>query len=761
MGHSVPGRPPQSSSKVAIRNSPTLICSPVSISTTSTSVLTSTGQSSDNSVRISIPVADGSVRARATSIPTTPATVQRQVVATVPGVHGQGAAGRDGSGPRIQKPAAVQLEPVFPFADEGECGFVPTVPPAKPLVKPSSLKDAYFYISGSKSCTEDDNKHVFIDKKLPACAVTIEENKKFGIDYFVTLHKLTSAPGPHYPAGTPYHKGARIPLRHTKLRLDRWRHHLLGYEGVELCQFLEFGFPIGLPEGSLPKLSSTMRNHGSSIQFYSHIDKFLNTGLELGDVVGPCSATPFTTVHISPLMTAPKKPGSRRAVFDATVGDFSLNNGTPCDEYLGQPISFTYPKIEDFKHLVLNMGKGCYIFKRDLSRYFLQMPLDPIEYNRVAFVWRSFLFFFTGFMFGLRHAGLQGQRLTTAISWRHQRMGLETDKEEMYHSINYSDDIGGCERTYDRALDSFNALADLFEDLGMAESTNKAHEPSTSMPYLGVNFNTISMKMSIPAEKLTEVRDEISFWSKKTKATKKGLQQLLGKLFWVSRCVKFSRIFMARLLTQLSSMHMLADHTKVSFPEECRLDIQWWSRYLRRFNGVECMYPDEPMDLSLDQLLDTTAFVNCGDAQPMGGGAYFGSQYWSQPFPLWLQDPNIGIHVKEFWVVLVSAWLWGESWRGQVVYVFCDNVAVVETLEKQKPKDSKLQELLREYLYVVCTRGFTPKFRVVGTKANLVADFISRRHDPEATVSFFTKNNHPQRSLVHIPETYFKLQSNW
>ena len=389
------------------------------------------------------------------------------------------------------------------------------------------------------------------------------------------------------------------------------------------------------------------------------------------------------------------------------------------------------------------------------------MPLDPAEYNKVGFVWRSFLFFFTGFMFGLRHAGLQGQRLTTAVSWRHQRMGLETDSEEKFHSINYSDDIGGCERTLDRATESFNALAELFKDLGLAESTSKAHEPSTSMPYLGVNFDTVRMKMSIPAEKLTEVRDEISSWSRKTKATKKGLQQLLGKLFWVSRCVKFSRIFMARLLNQLADMHKLPDNKKALLSEECRLDINWWSRYLRRFNGVECMYPDEPMDLSLDQLLDSSSMVNCGDAQPMGGGAYFGSEYWSRPFPLWLQDPNIGIHVKEFWVALVSAWLWGEAWRGQVIYVFCDNVAVVETLDKQKPKDTKLQELLREYLYVVCTRGFTPKFRTVGTKENAVADFISRRHDPEATISYFLEHGHPKRSLVPVSDSLFKLQSNW
>ena len=308
---------------------------------------------------------------------------------------------------------------------------------------------------------------------------------------------------------------------------------------------------------------------------------------------------------------------------------------------------------------------------------------------------------------------------------------------------------------------SFIALRDLLVDLGLQESLKKAHEPSTSMPYLGVNFNTMSMKMSIPAEKLTEVRDEISSWSRKTKATKKGLQQLLGKLFWVSRCVKYSRGFMARLLNQLTSMHSLPDNKKVPLTDDCKLDIHWWARYLRRFNGVECMYCDEPLDLSLDQLLDTSALVNCGDAQPMGGGAYFGNEYWSRSFPTWLQDPNIGIHIKEFWVALVSAWLWGEHWRGRMVYVFYDNTAVVETLDKQKPTDPKLQELLREYLYVVCTRGFTPIFRSIGTKANDVADFISRRHDQEAIATFFTSKGHPVRSPVQVPDYMFKLNSNW
>ena len=109
----------------------------------------------------------------------------------------------------------------------------------------------------------------------------------------------------------------------------------------------------------------------------------------------------------------------------------------------------------------------------------------------------------------------------------------------------------------------------------------------------------------------------------------------------------------------------------------------------------------------------------------------------------------------------MSAWLWGQEWRGKLVYIFCDNSAVVEVLEKERPKDPKMQELLREFLFIVCSRGFTPVFRKIGTKSNSTADFISRRHDPVATQEFFSINNLPQRSLIAAPDSLFSLHSNW
>ena len=94
-------------------------------------------------------------------------------------------------------------------------------------------------------------------------------------------------------------------------------------------------------------------------------------------------------------------------------------------------------------------------------------------------------------------------------------------------------------------------------------------------------------------------------------------------------------------------------------------------------------------------------------------------------------------------------------------YIFCDNDAVVEVLEKEKPKDPKLLELLKEFLYIVCTRRFTPIFKKIGTKSNEIADFISRRHDPVAISDFFSTKNIPPKKCIKVADNLSRLHTNW
>ena len=135
------------------------------------------------------------------------------------------------------------------------------------------------------------------------------------------------------------------------------------------------------------------------------------------------------------------------------------------EEYFWSPYEYEFPKVDDFKSLVLSASKSCFIRKKDLSQYYLQIPLDLLDYPYMWRVWRRKLYFFVALMFGLKHSGLKGQRLTDAVAWIHQRLGFETSEQRIFISLNYFEHIGSCERELNRATESFDTLGLLLKEL--------------------------------------------------------------------------------------------------------------------------------------------------------------------------------------------------------------------------------------------------------------------------------------------------------
>ena len=612
--------------------------------------------------------------------------------------------------------------------------------PVKSEIKVSCLKTAYFYLHDGK---------VFYDKHLPDPDPTflskVSHHSRFSPEYFTSLHAMVSAPGIDYPANTYNFQGARIPLSHTKLNIPKWRELLADYPKNSLVDKLEFGFPIGVSKD--PQLEPSLKNHSSSYMFYTWLDKFCISEIKNCGLTGPFCSSPFQFYHLSPMMTAHKKPDKRRPVFDASFG-MSINKSTPREYYLGERAEYDYPTLDDFQQMIIKVGRGGRMWKRDLSRYFLQIPICPSDYPKTGFIWRTNFFFFISYMFGLCHAGLAGQSITTAVNWIHRQDGLDTDNEE-YNTLNYSDDIGGVEEG-PRADVSYKKMGKLLATLGLEEAADKATAPSTCMTYLGVTFDSVSLQKSIPPEKVAELLDLLWSWSNKQTCTKRSLQSLCGKLLWVTRCVQHSRVFLSRLLSALKTMSASLPHHKTTLSEETKLDIKWWLAYIRHFNGVDFM-----VDLSRPKLSYK------GDACIDGGGGYFGQEYWSRTLPSSLQSRSFPIHQKEFWVLLVSIKLWGSSWSGQAVELFVDNTAVCQTCTYQKPSDASMAGFLREFLYLVVHFKFHPIVSHIGTKSNFVADFLSRNFDFDAAKVFFKKHTMDPMTLRSVPDHFFLFSGDW
>ena len=89
--------------------------------------------------------------------------------------------------------------------------------------------------------------------------------------------------------------------------------------------------------------------------------------------MGPFQKIPFTgRIGIFPLSTRPKKGSAdRRVILDLSfpMGE-AVNYGIPKDSYLGFAAKLGFPRTDDFAFRIFQLGKGCFMFKVDLSRYF-------------------------------------------------------------------------------------------------------------------------------------------------------------------------------------------------------------------------------------------------------------------------------------------------------------------------------------------------------------------------------------------------------
>ena len=120
--------------------------------------------------------------------------------------------------------------------------------------------------------------------------------------------------------------------------------------------------------------------------YYSWLDKFCVKEITECGLTGPFGSVPFSAYHLSPMMTAIKRPNKRRCVFDASYG-MSLNKSTPKEFYLHEKTEYDFPSLDDFQEMIVKVGLGARLWKRDLSRFFLQIPIDPLDYPNTGFIW--------------------------------------------------------------------------------------------------------------------------------------------------------------------------------------------------------------------------------------------------------------------------------------------------------------------------------------------------------------------------------------
>ena len=120
--------------------------------------------------------------------------------------------------------------------------------------------------------------------------------------------------------------------------------------------------------------------------------------------------------------------------------------------------------------------------------------------------------------------------------------------------------------------------------------------PLTQAVCLGVLIDTVAGTISIPAEKLMQVKEMVKNWTHMISCMKCQLQSLLGLLLYIHKCVKPARCFLNRMLDVLRRAQNLY---KIKLDDDFHRDLLWFSKFLDVYNVVS-PYDHRPINATLE-----------------------------------------------------------------------------------------------------------------------------------------------------------------
>ena len=439
-------------------------------------------------------------------------------------------------------------------------------------------------------CPSTTNQHAdnrtcsdfnYPDKKVGFINVEATDFSFFGPDREVvkldSIEKLIKTADTILSTGVPNYQEARIPIE-SGLNVQAWERYFHDYADKRLLQYIRFGFPLSLID-SHELCNKEAINHFSAIQYPDHVLEYLNKEKALGALLGPVNHPIHDQYHCSPLLTRPKDTNKRHVILNLShpYGN-SVNDHVDKDKFDSVAFALKFPSIDNITQDIVNHKGDTVLFKVDVARAFRNLRVDPADALKLGIRWADAFFVDLSVAFGWKHGSGSFQILSDAIAHIMAKKGVN-----MHCYID--DYIVVTSRS--EAVDQFTTLCDLLHELGLPINGDKLTPPSTRITCLGIDINIDNNTMSIAQDKVDEIYNECLAVSNKTVLSKQAFQSLLGKLIYIQKCVKPSRIFINRILHLFRSN---SHSRKIQLTPDFHKDIQWFLEFLPSFNGISYIH---------------------------------------------------------------------------------------------------------------------------------------------------------------------------
>ena len=310
----------------------------------------------------------------------------------------------------------------------------------------------------------------------------------------------------------------------TPLRFRAWdralAEHLDGEFAGYVLRGIAEGFRIGYSRTSWP-CESARHNMQSAKEYPEVVRGYLEEEMAAGRVVSPLEMGSVQGVQISTFEVIPKsQPGKWRLIVDLSSPQRKCVNDGIRKEWC----SLVYTSVDDDVKIIRGLGCGALMAKVDVKAAYRMVPVHPEDRYLLGMQWDGKLYIDTALPFGLRSAPKIFNALADAIEWVLCARGVK-------YVRHYLDDFillgpagtNLCTRDVEMVLDTF-------QELGVPVAENKLVGPSTCITFLGIEIDSVRMKLRLPEDKLERVKTLVAEWRGRRSCRKRELESLIGHL---------------------------------------------------------------------------------------------------------------------------------------------------------------------------------------------------------------------------------------
>ena len=108
-----------------------------------------------------------------------------------------------------------------------------------------------------------------------------------------------------------------------------------------------------------------------------------------------------------------------------------------------------------------------------------------------------------------------------------------------------------------------NEMLGLIVSLGFDVNWQKVVYPAQVVTFLGIQINSVTSYLSIPASKLAEIKSKLLLWVGKESATKRELQSLAGTIAWGAKCIRAVRPILRSLIDLYKGLKLPSHHVRL------------------------------------------------------------------------------------------------------------------------------------------------------------------------------------------------------